>query len=261
MIPNEFVREWGQKFKWSSSAMIEHDLVISKALVCLYSDPIIQDKLLFRGGTALNKLHINPASRYSEDIDFVQRDAEPIGPIMSAIRIALDGWLGKPQRKFTEYGVKIIYRYEATSGMTMRLKLEINTLEHSYFRDLHYQNFDVDAGWFTGSALVTSYKLEELMATKLRALYQRRKGRDLFDAYYVFGNNLTNMTEVINLFNLYCQRAGSTISGKAFSENMEQKRVNRDFRQDISPLLPEGVLWNFDEAFEFVQSEVISKIP
>ncbi|MGH2469017.1 MAG: nucleotidyl transferase AbiEii/AbiGii toxin family protein [Chloroflexota bacterium] len=35
--------------------------------------------------------------------------------------------------------------------------------------------------WFTGSADVPTFALEELLGTKLRALYQRRKGRDLFD--------------------------------------------------------------------------------
>ena len=35
--------------------------------------------------------------------------------------------------------------------------------------------------WFTGAAKVLTYDLDELLGTKLRALYQRKKGRDLFD--------------------------------------------------------------------------------
>lgn len=72
MIPRIFIEQWQQQnVPWQTIAMIEHDLIISKALVCLYNDPKIKDSLVFRGGTALNKLFIQPPARYSEDLDFV----------------------------------------------------------------------------------------------------------------------------------------------------------------------------------------------
>lgn len=37
----------------------------------LYNRPILQERLAFRRGTALHKLVLAPATRYSEDIDFV----------------------------------------------------------------------------------------------------------------------------------------------------------------------------------------------
>ena len=46
--------------------------------------------LAFRGGTALFKLHLSPAARYSDDIDFVQVVAEPIGKTVDAMRAVLD---------------------------------------------------------------------------------------------------------------------------------------------------------------------------
>lgn len=261
MIPIENINEWAEKVAWSNMEMIEHDLVISKALVCLYSNPVIQEKLVFRGGTALNKLYLNPPSRYSEDIDFVQRYSEPAGQIITAIRASLDSWLGEPQRKFTQYGVKLNYRYRAANEMPMRLKIEINTTEHFNALDLDYREFDVDSGWFKGSSVITSYALEELMATKLRALFQRRKGRDLFDAWHIFGTDLVDRDMVIELFQKYCERGGTLISRKTFMDNMEQKSLNSDFREDITRLHPKGSTWNFDEAFELVQENVISKLP
>ena len=48
----------------------------------------------------------------------------------------------------------------------------------------------MDSPWFTGATDIITYELDELMATKLRALYQRRKGRDLFDIWYVADHNL-----------------------------------------------------------------------
>ena len=105
--------------------MIEQDLIISRALVCLYSDPKIRDSLVFRGGTALNKLFINPPSRFSENIDFVQKRSEPIGETLSAIRRVLEPWLGEPKRKITERGIKMIYKYTSVDGLPVKLKIEL----------------------------------------------------------------------------------------------------------------------------------------
>ncbi len=45
----------------------------------------------------------------------------------------------------------------------------------------HEWGMDIRCRWFEGRADIPVYQIEELMATKLRTLYQRRKGRDLFD--------------------------------------------------------------------------------
>lgn len=60
-------------------------LVISRALVENFSDDFLRENLAFRGGTALHKLYLNPAPRYSEDIDLVQIKADSIKPIMQQI--------------------------------------------------------------------------------------------------------------------------------------------------------------------------------
>lgn len=94
MIIKRYIDEWRQKAAWTASSMVEQDLIINRALVCLYNNSIIASSLLFRGGTALNKIYFQPAARYSEDIDLVQIKSAPIGPILDSIRSCLDGWLG-----------------------------------------------------------------------------------------------------------------------------------------------------------------------
>jgi len=73
MIPENFIEHWRNSVKWRTLPQIEQDLAISRALVDLYNEPYIKDALVFRGGTALNKLFLKPPARYSEDIDFVQK--------------------------------------------------------------------------------------------------------------------------------------------------------------------------------------------
>ena len=66
----------------------------------------------------------------------------------------------------------------------MRLKIEINTREHFNVLGLKQIPYKVENSWFLGECMLTGYELEKLLGTKLRALYQRRKGRDLFDLYW-----------------------------------------------------------------------------
>lgn len=99
MIPRDYITEWRRHAPWVQDYQVEQDLIISRALVEIFSDSHLQSALAFRGGTALYKLHIRPPARYSEDIDLVQIRAEPIGTTLNALREHLDPWLGRPQWK------------------------------------------------------------------------------------------------------------------------------------------------------------------
>lgn len=99
MIPRANITAWRSMAPWATDAQVEQDLVISRALVDLYRDDLLARELAFRGGTALQKLHFDPPVRYSEDIDLVQVNPGPIGPVLQAMRTRLDPWLGEPRWK------------------------------------------------------------------------------------------------------------------------------------------------------------------
>lgn len=261
MIPEVFIQRWRQNVKWQTLDQVEQDLVLSRALVNLYNDPHINETLVFRGGTALNKLFLNPPARYSEDIDFVQKSADPIGQTIDAIRELLNPWLGDPKWKITQRSAKLIYRYESINQRPAKLKIEINTTEHFQVLPLRMEEFEVQSEWWSGNAQIATYEIDELMATKLRALYQRRKGRDLFDLWYVHKNKLINLDKVFEIFRQYCENSGDVISRDEFLENMDLKRTHPDFKMDMDALLPLNLNWNFEDAYQFVVSNVISRIP
>jgi hypothetical protein len=99
MIPQAYINEWRTTAPWLTEAQIEQDLVLSRAVVEIFSHPLLKQSLAFRGGTALHKLFIQPAARYSEDIDLVQIDEGSIGAIFEALRAQLNPWLGDPKWK------------------------------------------------------------------------------------------------------------------------------------------------------------------
>ena len=228
-------------------------------LIC--NDPHIKDALVFRGGTALNKLFIDPPARYSEDIDFVQKNSDSIGKTIDAIRKLLKPWLGDPKWKITQRSAKLIYKYESVNKILSKLKIEINTTEHFQVFPLKTIPFSMNSAWFNGTTDIITYEMDELMATKLRALYQRRKGRDLFDVWYVADRELINLNRVFDIFSKYCSYNDLTISGEEFKKNLELKKNHRDFHMDMSVLLPSKLHWDFETAYQFVVDKVISKMP
>jgi predicted nucleotidyltransferase component of viral defense system len=261
MIPENFLEHWKNFVKWQTLPQIEQDLAISRVLVNLYNEPYIKDALVFRGGTALNKLFLNPPARYSEDIDFVQKRPEPIGKTIDTIRMLLDPWLDEPKRKITERCAKLIYKYESVHKVSTKLKIEINTTEHFQVLPLRTEKFTVESEWFSGSADIVTYEIDELMATKLRALYQRRKGRDLFDVWYVAKQQIINLSRVFEIYSKYCANDNTNIRKEDFLQNLELKKSHNDFKSDMSFLLPVELNWSFEEAYQFVIDNVISKMP
>ena len=263
MIPQNYVEQWEQHAPWQSLAMVEQDLIISRALIELFQQEKICTSLIFRGGTALNKLYLKPPARYSEDIDFVQRHPEPIGETITAIRSALDHWLGEPKRKITERGIKLIYKYTNIDQAIVKLKVEINTTEHFHVLASQTIEHHINTNWFSGVSAIHTYTLEELMATKLRALYQRRKGRDLFDVWFICSQNKLDTNSMLQIFQKYCAYNGVVITKRDFTENLQLKRASKDFQIDMSVLLPKttAISWDFSRALDYVQTTIIDALP
>lgn len=64
MIPRPHIAKWRDQAPWTTNEQVEQDLIISKALVALFSDEFLSENLASCGGTALHKLFLNPAPRY-----------------------------------------------------------------------------------------------------------------------------------------------------------------------------------------------------
>jgi predicted nucleotidyltransferase component of viral defense system len=102
------LRSGGPRPPWVQDIQVEQDLVICRALIAIFSNPLLAKALAFRGGTALYKLYLKSAARYLEDNDLLQMRAEPAGPVMDALRSVLDPWLGAARWKQTEGRVTFV---------------------------------------------------------------------------------------------------------------------------------------------------------
>jgi predicted nucleotidyltransferase component of viral defense system len=185
LIPNAYMQAWSATAPWPDPRQIEQDLIICRALCDLFNAPALKDKIAFRGGTAINKPLFAQPLRYSEDIDLVQMQAEPIGTTVDAIRDALS-WLGKCNREQAGHSMHLVFKFtpEADAQAALKLKVELNTREHDSFFGLKSYPFTMENDWHSGKTEIVSFEPEELFGTKLRALLQRRKNRDLFDLHH-----------------------------------------------------------------------------
>jgi len=258
VIPPAIITEWSRQCPWISPAQVEQDLVLSRALVDIFSDPRLSEQLLFRGGTALHKIVLQPAARYSEDLDFVQARPEPIGPTLDRIRSLLAPWLGKPQSHIGPRGATMTFRFESELPpvVRLRLKIEINTREHHRLLPVEHRNFSVESRWFSGGAALAVYSTSELLGTKLRALYQRRKGRDLFDLWHARRTEIMDASAMVETFRHYLKAEGRTISGQDFVDNLRSKMNHPGFLSDTAPLLRPGIRYDPVEAFQWFLSEI-----
>ncbi|MDF1655664.1 MAG: nucleotidyl transferase AbiEii/AbiGii toxin family protein [Coxiellaceae bacterium] len=265
MILQSDITQWKSKVLWPYLDQVEHDLVLSRAICELYSSPEVSNNLVFRGGTALHKLYFDKPGRFSEDLDFVQKEAKPIGETISAVRACLDPWLGKPKWKQGHGRFTLYYKFETEIEpiIQRKVKVEINTREHFNVLQYNHIKYSVDSSWYKGSASIVTYQLEELLGTKLRALYQRRKGRDLFDFWYAFSEHSDiDIENMVKTFFVYMNRGNTPITHQQYAENLELKRDSKVFNDDIVPLLAPGIAKQYEvqAAYDILFSRVIPRM-
>ena len=96
---------------------------------------------------------------------------------------------------------------------------------------------EVDSQWWRGVAPVWTFVLAEMMSTKLRALYQRRKGRDLFDLWLVLTEEKPDPEEIVAGLRHYMEVKVFTYPELA--QNLRDKLNDGGFRADLDELVVE----------------------
>jgi predicted nucleotidyltransferase component of viral defense system len=260
MIPRRYIEEWRQSAPWPDNAQVEQDLVIERALIEIFSDDLLRENLAFRGGTALHKVFLKPQVRYSEDIDLVQIKEGPIKPLLERIRERMKFLGTKRSIKQNGNNNTIIYRFESEIPpiVNLRLKIEINCREHFSVLGLNEVHYETESTWFKGNCIIMTYELEELLGTKLRALYQRRKGRDLFDLWWAASHENVDSDKLRSCYLEYMQFVvDKPPTTKQFLQNLNDKLIDHEFSQDINGLLRPGIEYDQEKGYEYITNRLI----
>ncbi|MBQ9021811.1 MAG: nucleotidyl transferase AbiEii/AbiGii toxin family protein [Eggerthellaceae bacterium] len=257
MIPRQDKVAWQVDHPWPEFDQVEQDLLLSQAICAIANDELLGSELALRGGTAFHKMFLPEPLRYSEDLDYVRSTEGGIGEIMRRLT-DLGAELGfRPSTKMGKFP-KVLWKYKTEGGRPARIKVEINTFERSPMLGFDYVSHHIESPYCKASAEVKTFKVEELAATKLRALYQRSKGRDLFDLWLVLTALGTDPEAIIAAFPAY--RPEGT-SGQMMKANLAAKLDDEEFVSDIKLLVrSDDLAYDPRAAAELVSSELFAML-
>ena len=257
MIPRDAIVEWGFEHPWPEFDQIEQDILLSKAMIEISNDEVLGEELALRGGTAFHKLFMPKPYRYSEDLDYVRTTEGGIGDIMTELT-DLGNKLGfNVKTRFGKYP-KVIWRFISESGIPAKIKIEINTFERSPMYGFDYIDHEIETSYYSGKASVKTFQAPELIASKIRALYQRSKGRDLYDLWLAVTEYEVDVDKVIKAFSVYRPEG---LTKDIVIDNLNIKLEDPQFLEGIKNLIRhDSPEYNPIEAGNIIISRLLERI-
>ena len=263
---------------WPTHRQIEQDLLLCRSMAALFDDKFLHGQIAMRGGTLLHKVHLAPPSRYSEDIDLVVIGDRPEDHVRKALRRVLTDVLGEPQTSVWQ-AIQLAIRnvvkpsrvlrmtYVVTSvsepGTTLTIVVEANVTERKPHRPITEISYEFPFRDATTKAVINGYHIHEMLGTKMRALFQRKRGRDLFDLYWALtlAKPAVDPAAVIESFLHYLKQEGSKAGRAEFVGILESHLADRGFCSDMEPLLRVGLEYNPHEAGDYVKTRLLNLLP
>lgn len=260
---------------WPEQYQVEQDLLLCRTMVALFNDHFLSQQIAMRGGTLLHKVHLLPSARYSEDIDLVVVGTSPEDHIRRAIRRVLADILGTPKesiwasltlalRNSIKPSRVLRMTYSIPSliapGRILDIVVEANVTERTPHRAVVTSPFSFPFRSQTAGTSVKGYDIHELLGTKMRALFQRKRGRDLFDLYWTLtkSNVPVEPAEIIKSFQHYMKQEGSSAGRKEFIDILASHLRDRGFCSDMESLLRAGIRYDPHTAGDYVKVHLLN---
>ncbi len=260
---------------WSAQYQVEQDLLLCRAMVALFDDQFLSSQLAIRGGTLLHKVHLAPPARYSEDIDLVVVGARPAEHIRRAIRRVLIDVLGTPKasvwdtltlaiRNAVKPSRVLRMSYSARSiiepNRTLEIVVEANVTERKPHRAVVEMPFSFPFRGKPVQTRIRGFDIHEMLGTKMRAMFQRKRGRDLFDLYWALTQSPTPIdpAAIIASFEHYLKQEGTRAGRAEFIGILEGYLRDRGFCSDMQPLLRTDITYDPQAAGQYVKTHLLN---
>ena len=221
--------------------MIAEKEVVLTFLLQLLSERGLLDRVAFKGGTCLRKMIVGSQGRFSTDLDFTgleEHDHQDVILDMMAafeqpfhgIQFAIHMDDFYETQDTLSWGVNPTYAHDWNQSAVSEVKLQISrretpTLptelmrqqEQSYFKFLPF-----------APAEIRCLALNEILAEKIRACYQRNKARDIYDLG-MFATRPLNQAMIRRLVVIKLWQARDSFDPAALVKKFED---GRDFDWD-----------------------------
>ncbi|MFU8797201.1 MAG: nucleotidyl transferase AbiEii/AbiGii toxin family protein [Gammaproteobacteria bacterium] len=152
--------------------------------------PFLQERLVLKGGTALNLFYFKQLPRLSVDIDLnyigtLEREKmlNEKPQILDAVhQILTRNQFERHRSPMNHAGGKMVWFYPSVLGQRGSLEIDINFMYRQPLYPVHFNSPNIEGyQHFKGPVL----DIHELAAGKLSALFNRSVSRDWFDAHYI----------------------------------------------------------------------------
>lgn len=256
-LTNHGVKVWADEQSLPDLLFAELDYRLVKTLQALYSDDFLSERLCMKGGTAINKLYLGETSRLSVDLDFNHLGSkEEVLKEKRAVRELIMELLKKQDNCYDvhyerPYGLtRIKARYKTVGGPDQNFKIEISHVERfPIISPVKKKIMTPD-----GLADIVTYTLEELTATKLRALLERFKGRDIYDLFFI--SRLKPDSKIIRkMFLYYFYRSRKVFNPKVHYENIIKRYESGNYIDDVTAFIKPTVTFDLTAATKGVISQ------
>ena len=263
---------------WPTQHQIEQDLLLCRSMAALFNDKFLHGQIAMRGGTLLHKVHLAPPSRYSEDIDLVVFGDRPEDHVRKGLRRVLTDVLGEPKSSAWEAMrlairnavkpsrvLRMTYSVPSVSepGSILSIVVEANVTERKPHRSIVESPFEFPFRDEPVKTLINGYHIHEMLGTKMRALFQRRRGRDLFDLYWALtvAKPTVDPGAIIESFLHYLRQEGAGAGRAEFIGILDAHLADRGFCSDMNTLLRVGVEYDPRAAGHYVKARLLSLLP
>jgi predicted nucleotidyltransferase component of viral defense system len=263
---------------WAAQYQVEQDLLLCRVIVALFDDKFLSSQIAMRGGTLLHKVHLAPPARYSEDIDLVVVGTRPADHIRRAIRRVLTDVLGAPKASVWDTLVLAIRNtvkpsrvlrmtYSARSiiepNRTLEIVVEANVTERKPHRAVVEMPFSFPFRDKPVQTRVKGFDIHEMLGTKMRAMFQRTRGRDLFDLYWALTKSPlpVDPAAIIASFEHYLNQEGTKAGRAEFIGILDDHLKDRGFCSDMQPLLRADITYDPQAAGKYVKTHLLNLLP
>ena len=177
------------------------------------------------------------------------------------------GWFetGDSQHRETITGVRMTYAIPSLTeaGKNLEIVVEANVTERTPHLPVIKIPFEFPFRDSVVKSLVNGYDIHEMLGTKLRALFQRRHGRDLFDLYWALtlAKPPVAPAQVIESFQYYLKLEGSIAGRSEFIGLLDGHLADCGFCSDMNQLLRVGIKYDPQEAGDYVKTKLLALLP
>lgn len=250
------IRSWADEIGTANQLLAEQDFRLVHLLAAIAENTDTAQKLYLKGGTAINKLYLQDRglSRLSVDLDFnhigskeqvFKERNEVINQLLKIIQSHNNTYhLEVSEKRYEQTTIRAAYTSLAGSA-PQRIKIEISHVERFPILPTLMKPLSLPR---EGKVAVTTYKLEELISTKIRALYDRLKGRDVYDMWSANRVESLDKTAVRKLFLYYFYRDRKVFNPKTFAQRMQKAISENTISDDVSGFVRPNLSFDLRQA-------------